>query len=122
MCCCFRQDHFLFEQPTGMLLTTSGCARDWADGRGIFHNADKNFLVWINEEDHVRIISMQKGGNMKAVFDRFGRAATSVEASLKKNGYSFMYNERLGYINTCPTNLGTVVRCSVHVQLKVQLI
>ena len=30
------EDHFLFEQPTGMLLTTSGCARDWPDGRGIW--------------------------------------------------------------------------------------
>ncbi len=31
------EDHFLFEQPTGMLLTTSGCARDWPDGRGIWY-------------------------------------------------------------------------------------
>ncbi len=30
------EDHFLFEKPTGMLLTTSGCARDWPDGRGIW--------------------------------------------------------------------------------------
>ncbi len=30
------EDHFLFEQPTGKLLTTSGCARDWPDGRGIW--------------------------------------------------------------------------------------
>jgi len=28
-----------------------------------------------------------------------------------------MHNERLGYICTCPTNLGTVVRCSVHLRL-----
>ena len=31
----------------------------------------KDFLVWVNEEDHMRIISMEKGGNMKAVFERF---------------------------------------------------
>jgi len=42
-------------------------ARDWPDARGIYHNDDKNFLVWINEEDHSRIISMQKGGNIKQV-------------------------------------------------------
>jgi len=43
-------------------------ARDWPDARGIFHNVKKNFLVWINEEDHTRIISMDKGGNMKVNF------------------------------------------------------
>ena len=34
-------------------------------GRGIFHNAEKTFLVWVNEEDQLRIISMQKGGDVK---------------------------------------------------------
>ena len=35
------------------------------------HNKQKNFLVWVNEEDHCRVISMEKGGNIKAVFSRF---------------------------------------------------
>ena len=35
------------------------------------HNDQKTFLVWVNEEDHLRVISMQKGGNMKEVFRRF---------------------------------------------------
>ena len=47
-----------------------GMARDWPDARGIWHNNSKNFLVWVNEEDHLRLISMEKGGNMKAVFER----------------------------------------------------
>lgn len=46
-------------------------ARDWPDGRGIWHNDAKTFLVWINEEDHTRLISMQKGGNIAQVFQRF---------------------------------------------------
>lgn len=112
------EDHFMFEEPTGMLLTTSGCARDWPDGRGIYHNTDKNFLVWINEEDHVRVISMQKGGNMKAVFSRFGRGVMKVEELMKAKGHEFMRSDRIGYVCTCPSNLGTVVRCSVHIQLK----
>ncbi len=45
--------------------------RDWPDARGIWHNNNKTFLVWVNEEDHTRVISMQKGGNMKEVFTRF---------------------------------------------------
>ena len=64
-------DHFLFDKPVSPLLTSAGMARDWPEARGIWHNNKKNFLVWVNEEDHMRIISMQKGGNMKEVFQRF---------------------------------------------------
>jgi len=42
------------------------------------HNHNKTFLVWINEEDHLRVISMQKGGNMKEVFTRFCTGLTQV--------------------------------------------
>lgn len=35
------------------------------------YNEYKTFLVWVNEKDHLRVISMQKGGNMKEVFTRF---------------------------------------------------
>ena len=64
-------DHFLFDKPVSPLLTSAGMARDWPEARGIWHNDDKNLLVWINEEDHVRIISMERSGNMTAVFKRF---------------------------------------------------
>ena len=64
-------DHLLFDKPVSPLLTSAGMARDWPDARGIFHNDAKDFLVWINEEDHTRVISMETGGKMKDVFQRF---------------------------------------------------
>jgi len=42
------------------------------------HNLEKTFLIWINEEDQVRVISMQKGGDVKAVFERFSRGLKEV--------------------------------------------
>ncbi|KAM8907170.1 creatine kinase U-type, mitochondrial isoform 3-T3 [Lycaon pictus] len=66
-------DHFLFDKPVSPLLTAAGMARDWPDARGIWHNNEKSFLIWVNEEDHTRVISMEKGGNMKRVFERFCR-------------------------------------------------
>ncbi len=74
-------DHFLFDKPVSPLLTCAGMARDWPDARGIFHNDRKNFLVWVNEEDHTRVISMEKGGNMRAVFDRFCTGLKKVSLS-----------------------------------------
>lgn len=42
------------------------------------HNNEKSFLIWVNEEDHTRVISMEKGGNMKRVFERFCRGLKEV--------------------------------------------
>ena len=53
-------DHFLFMSGDPNLIT-AGMERDWPEGRGIFHNHGKTFLVWVNEEDQLRIISMEKG-------------------------------------------------------------
>ncbi|XP_014406168.1 PREDICTED: creatine kinase S-type, mitochondrial [Myotis brandtii] len=111
------QDHFLFDKPVSPLLTCAGMARDWPDARGIWHNYDKTFLIWINEEDHTRVISMEKGGNMKRVFERFCRGLKEVERLIQERGWEFMWNERLGYILTCPSNLGTGLRAGVHVKI-----
>ena len=65
-------DHFLFVSGDRN-LKVAGMERDWPEGRGIFHNKDKTFLTWVNEEDQLRIISMQSGGDVRAVFDRLAR-------------------------------------------------
>lgn len=111
------EDHFLFDKPVSPLLLASRMARDWPDARGIWHNDKKNFLVWVNEEDHTRVISMEKGGNMKGVFERFCTGLNKVEAAIKGKGYGFMWNEHLGYILTCPSNLGTGLRGGVHLKI-----
>ena len=110
-------DHFLFDKPVSPLLTCAGMARDWPDARGIWHNHSKNFLIWVNEEDHIRVISMEKGGNMKTVFDRFCEGLAKFEMKMKESGNEFMWNEHLGFILTCPSNLGTGIRAGVHVKL-----
>ena len=110
-------DHFLFVSGDRN-LTVAGMERDWPEGRGIFHNAAKTFLIWINEEDQLRIISMQKGGDVKGVFERLARGIKAVGDSVKKeSGKDFCLDAKYGYIHSCPTNLGTGMRASVHVDL-----
>ena len=66
--------------------------RDWPEGRGIFHNAEKTFLVWVNEEDQLRIISMQQGGDVKGVFERLARGIKAVQVgSLHASRGRFFY-------------------------------
>ena len=110
-------DHFLFVSGDKN-LTVAGMERDWPEGRGIFHNDEKTFLIWINEEDQLRIISMQKGGDVNAVFERLARGIAAVEDSImKESGRLFCLDAKYGYIHSCPTNLGTGMRASVHVDL-----
>jgi hypothetical protein len=49
------------------MLKAANACRFWPTGRGIYHNDAKTFLVWCNEEDHLRIISMQMGGDLGQV-------------------------------------------------------
>jgi len=104
-------DHFLFKEGDRFLQHANAC-RYWPTGRGIYHNKNKTFLVWVNEEDHLRIISMQNGGNVGQVLERLIKGVKSIESKAP-----FSRDERLGWLTFCPTNLGTTVRASVHIKL-----
>jgi len=116
---------YLFQIPSDRnLLMGAGAARDWPNNRGIFHNGkdaegnpaaagDATALAWCNEEDHCRIISMDMGGDIPKVFATFG----ALSEALKASGAEFMMNETLGYMGTCPSNLGTGLRGSVMIKL-----
>merc|ERR1712080_412839 len=110
-------DHFLFVSGDKNLIA-AGMERDWPEGRGIFHNKEKTFLIWVNEEDQLRIISMQKGGDVRGVFARLAKGIQEVQISVKKeSGKDFCLDDKYGYIHSCPTNLGTGMRASVHIDL-----
>jgi len=104
-------DHFLFKEGDRFLQAANAC-RYWPTGRGIFHNKNKTFLIWVNEEDHMRIISMQNGGNVGQVLDRLIRGVKAIGSQIP-----FSRDDRLGWLTFCPTNLGTTVRASVHIKL-----
>merc|ERR1711872_759493 len=110
-------DHFLFMSGDPN-LKVAGMERDWPEGRGIFHNKDKTFLTWVNEEDQLRIISMQSGGDVRGVFERLAKGIQAVGDSVKaESGKVFALDAKYGYIHSCPTNLGTGMRASVHIDL-----
>lgn len=112
-----RDSGNLFQEPDSTLLLSSGCGRHWPDARGIYHNNDKNCFVWVNEEDHMRIVSMEKGCDIQAVFSRFVRLCDEVQKVLKEENADFMHSEHLGYILACPSNLGTGLRAGALVKI-----
>jgi creatine kinase len=121
-----RKTGNLFQEPDSTLLLASGMGRHWPDGRGVFENKDSNLFVWVGEEDHLRIVSMQgsrekpteEGKKIKDVTARFMRACDEVEKVLKANDACFMHNKHLGWVLTCPSNLGTGLRAGTMVKLE----
>ncbi|RLB67414.1 MAG: arginine kinase [Deltaproteobacteria bacterium] len=112
-------DHFLFRGKDEM-QAASGYHEHWPIARGVFHSDAKDFILWINEGDHMRIISMEQGGDIKRVFERLGRGIDAIEEGLKKitgKESVFMSDPTLGMITCCPSNLGTAMRGSVHIRV-----
>lgn len=112
------EKHILFHDPDEYNLS-AGIGRDWPDARGVYMNESDSpeFMIWLNAEDHLRVISMSKGGDLHSVFTRLSKALTALETSLKSRGYGFCTDTRLGFLNTSPENLGTALRASVFVKL-----
>jgi len=104
-------DHFLFKQGD-RFLESAGVNREWPKNRGIFHTPDKKFLVWISEEDTMRIISMQQGAHIAEVFNRLRKALDYIQSKI-----NFARDDVRGFYTTCPTNLGTAMRASVHIKI-----
>ncbi len=105
------RNHFLFKEGD-RFLESAGVNRDWPEARGIFLSGDRRFAVWVNEEDHLRIISMQEGGDIRMTFERLVVGLQSLEKEL-----AFACNKRLGFLSSCPTNLGTAMRASVLMRI-----
>ena len=53
---------------------------------------EKTFLTWVNEEDQLRIISMQMGGDVRGVFDRLARGIKAVEVIKVKTVLRIRFN------------------------------
>ncbi|KAL3787626.1 hypothetical protein HJC23_011774 [Cyclotella cryptica] len=115
--------HILFDNPNEWTIA-AGLGRDWPDGRGLYANVSDlehrtpDFMIWVNEEDHLRIMCLRKGGDIQGVFTTLMTGVRELERELRKRGWEFAFHPKLGYLTSCPTNVGTTMRASVHVRLE----
>lgn len=91
----------------------AGFNRDFPKARGVFHSNDKELIIWVNEEDHLRIISMKKSADLKMVFKKTGHAVKALSSR-----FEFACDPVLGFLTSCPTNIGTTMRAGVHIRLE----
>lgn len=75
---------------------------------GIVLNKDSTMSVMINEEDHVRIQVIKKSLDLQSAYE----FADKVDDLISENT-EIAFDVHLGYLSSCPTNLGTAMRASV---------
>lgn len=72
--------HIMFkDMAADPYLTVAGISADWPHGRGCYVSEDKGFIIWLGEEDHLRIMCMKKGAILNDVFARLKDAVDVVE-------------------------------------------
>jgi protein arginine kinase len=83
-----------------------------SSGSGLVFNREESFCVMINEEDHLRMQALRPGLQLRQAWSAIDRLDSELE---KKLDYAF--NNDLGYLTACPTNLGTGIRVSAMLHL-----
>jgi len=108
--------HVMFkDMDADSYLKHAGISSDWPYGRGCWQSDDKQKIIWFGEEDHLRIMVMKKSEtNLSKVFEDLKDFLDTVESI---PGIKFATSTRYGYVTSCPSNLGTGMRASVHVKL-----
>lgn len=82
------------------------------EGRALILKDDKKVSIMVNEEDHVRIQVLADGLDLEGAYDLADKIDTLLDENLE-----FAFDEKLGYLTQCPTNLGTGMRASVMLHL-----
>ena len=74
---------------------------------GLILSDDETVSVMINEEDHIRIQAIVGGMNLEQAYDIANKIDDVAYDKLK-----IAYDEKYGYMTSCPTNVGTGMRAS----------
>ena len=86
-------------------------------GSGVVMNRKQTLSIMINEEDHLRIQVLRAGFQLKRAWN----AIDDFDSALEEN-LDYAFSPNLGYLTTCPTNLGTGLRASAMMHLPALII
>lgn len=79
---------------------------------GVFMSKNLDCVVMVNEEDHLRIQSIQQGLSLDKIWQKLDEFDSELEGKL-----SYAFSEKYGYLTGCPSNAGTGMRASVMLHL-----
>ena len=85
---------------------------DGGPGRAVAVGADEILSIMVLEEDHIRLQILKSGLQPEETW----RIANNVDNILERH-LDYAFSPQLGYLTSCPTNVGTGLRASVMVHL-----
>src|SRR5450755_1750585 len=74
-------------------------------GSAVVMNRKQTLSIMINEEDHLRMQSIRSGLQLKSAFKLVDKIDSVLESKL-----DIAFDQHLGYLTACPTNVGTGMR------------
>ena len=99
------------------LMERHAVSRDFIESkreRGLILKNDEKIGVMINEEDHVRLQAVFAGDKIDEAYELACRVDDLMEETLE-----YAFDRELGYLTTCPTNVGTGLRASYMIHLPI---
>lgn len=81
-------------------------------GRALLLTDDEAVSIMFCEEDHIRLQVMMAGLALKEAYSVADKIDNIISSKL-----NYAYDDRIGYLTQCPTNLGTAMRASVMLHL-----
>ncbi|XP_050325570.1 uncharacterized protein LOC126756511 isoform X1 [Bactrocera neohumeralis] len=87
----------------------------WPYGRGVYINSANNLALWLNCQEHLRVISTSSdanAANMGVAYTRVGRVISFLERELH-----FKESYFLGYLQARPAYLGTGLKFTTTINL-----
>jgi protein arginine kinase len=82
------------------------------NGRVLAYDISGNWVMLLNEDDHIRIFSIEEGYNIKSMYNRISSILIQLE-----NEIDFAFDEKFGYLTASAMNFGTGLRLSALVNL-----
>ncbi|SCZ05692.1 protein arginine kinase [Alkaliphilus peptidifermentans] len=92
-------------------IISPAMARNTTTG-SLLINEDESIAILINEEDHIRIQCLLPGFQLENSWNLADKIDDLIEEKIK-----YAFDENLGYLTSCPTNLGTGIRASIMMHL-----
>lgn len=79
---------------------------------GALISDDEQISIMINEEDHLRIQCLSAGMQLDKAFDLCNSLDDTISEKI-----DYAFNDKIGYLTSCPTNVGTAIRVSIMLHL-----
>ena len=102
----------LFSMVERHLISPEFAAQN--NARAIILSDDESICIMLGEEDHIRIQVILGGLQLETAYN----TASEID-SLMSSSLDFAFDDELGFLTECPTNLGTGLRASVMLHLPV---